>query len=99
MTYLNAVTRTQGYQTTDREAPKGRQCKHGFVPAEQYVRKSCLTASLQLLSIQHALEAPVWRRQHSLDECMIAMMLLIKLRPKQPTMVRVHLSTNTQEVG
>jgi hypothetical protein len=43
-----------------------------------------LRVPLQLMAIHHCLEAPKWRRQHSLDECMIAILTLNKNRPKPP---------------
>jgi hypothetical protein len=52
--YLNAVTRTYGYQMTDRKEPQGRQCKRGFIPAEEYLRTQALCASVLTLATYHA---------------------------------------------
>ncbi|HEY5138760.1 MAG TPA: hypothetical protein VIJ25_05500 [Methylococcales bacterium] len=77
----NRHIKSQGFQMSDREPTKQRQCQHGFIPAEQYLRETGLTVPLQIGAIQHSLDTPAWRRQYSLDETMIALLTLLKNRP------------------
>jgi hypothetical protein len=79
----NRHVKRQGFRMDEREPVKPhRQCQHGFVPAELYVREQTLKVPLQLAAIQHCLDCPEWRRQHALTETMIALLTLNKNRPK-----------------
>jgi hypothetical protein len=93
----NRHVKNPGYRMDDREPPKRhRHCQHGFVPAEQYVREQPLTHSLHMLSIQHSLDCRDWRRQYSLEETMIAILTLNKLRPKPNLKTRQEMEAITQ---
>ena len=97
----NRHVKKPGFRMDEREpAKRTRQCQHGFIPAEQYVREQVLTESLQMLAIQHCLDTPEWRRQHALTETMIALLTLNKNRPKpmlktRQTMDTVHVEAIT----
>jgi hypothetical protein len=58
MKYLPDMTRTYGYQMSDREPErKERRCQHGFVTAEQYVREQPLTASMADMGVAHTFDS------------------------------------------
>jgi len=56
MNYINTMVRNRGFQMPNDEAKKPAKTsrRHGFVPAEEYLRELGLKASLRDLAYAHA---------------------------------------------